>query len=91
MDEQSVLLEQLRACDFVLYDLGLFLDTHPSDENALKDFRTCADTSERLTKQYEMRYGPLMMKHGATETCWLWVNNPWPWDKMKGGMENVGV
>jgi spore coat protein JB len=91
MDDQQELLEQIRAVDFVLVDLGLFLDTHPADQNALKDFKTLADTHERLTKQYESKYGPLKMMHGATDNCWLWINDPWPWDRMKGGMANVGL
>jgi len=91
MDEQSALLEQLRACDFALYDLGLFLDTHPSDQNALKDYKLLADTADKLKRQYEMKYEPLTAHHAARDTCWLWINNPWPWELMKGGMENVGL
>jgi spore coat protein JB len=93
MDDQRVMLEQLRACDFAVYDLILFLDTHPSDENALKDFKLLSETCEKLMRQYEMKYGPLKAQHpaAATDTCWLWINNPWPWDPMRGGMENVGV
>lgn len=93
MDDQHELLEQIRAVDFAVIELGLFLDTHPADENALKDFKTLAETHERLHKQYEAKYGPLTMMHptAATENCWLWINDPWPWDKMKGGMANVGL
>ncbi len=96
MDGKNELLEQIRAVDFALIELNLFLDTHPSCENALKDFKMLAETRQRLHKQFTEKYGPLRMIHGATDDCWLWVNDPWPWDNMrweelKGGMANVGL
>ena len=96
MDGKNELLEQMRAVDLALISLNLSLDTHPSRENALKDFKMLAETRQRLHKQFTERYGPLRMIQGATDDCWLWVNNPWPWDNMrweelKGGMANVGL
>jgi len=96
MDGKNELLEQIRATDFALIELNLFLDTHPSDENALKDFRMLAETREKLYKQFTQKYGPLQAADGATSDCWLWINDPWPWDQMKweelkGGMANVGL
>lgn len=82
MDDKSTLLEQVRACEFVMIDLNLYLDTHPSDENALKDFKLCSEMFMRLKKQYESKFGPLTIDNAATDTCWLWINNPWPWDNM---------
>lgn len=96
MDGKNELLEQIRAVDFALIELNLFLDTHPSCENALKDFKMLVETRERLYKQFTEKYGPLRMIDGAADGCWLWINDPWPWDNMrweelKGGMANVGL
>ena len=46
MDERNTLLEQIMAYDFVLIDLGLYLNTHPSDRNALRDYKMALEHSE---------------------------------------------
>ena len=52
MDEQTTLLEQIMAYD-ALYDLQLFLNTHPSDTNALRDYKMALEQSENLRRQYQ--------------------------------------
>lgn len=81
MDEQTALLEQIMAYDFVLVDLQLFLDTHPSDENALKDYKMCLEQSDALRKQFQSRFGPLTPRYLPNTSCWQWINDPWPWNK----------
>ena len=81
MDDRQKLLEQIMAYDFCLVDLGLFLDTHPSDANALKDYRMCFEESEKLRKEYEEKYGPLSLRHSPNPHCWQSIDSPWPWEK----------
>lgn len=90
MDEQTTLMEQIMAYDFVLYDLQLFLDTHPSDANALRDYKMALDQSENIKRQYQSKFGPLTPRYLPNTTCWQWINDPWPWDP-KGGMNNVAL
>ena len=90
MDEQTTLLEQIMAYDFALYDLQLFLDTHPSDENALRDYKMAHEQSDNLRKQFQSRFGPLTARYLPNTTCWQWINDPWPWD-YRGGMNNVDL
>jgi spore coat protein JB len=81
MDERQKLMEQIMAYDFCMIDLGLFLDTHPSCENALMDFRTCYQESNKVRKMYEEKYGPLCFRHLPSPHCWQWIDSPWPWEK----------
>jgi spore coat protein JB len=81
MNEREKLLEQVMAYDFCMIDLGLFLNTHPADTNALKDYRTCYEQSEKVRKLYEEKYGPLSLRHMPNQHCWQWIDSPWPWVK----------
>ena len=55
MDEQTTLLEQIMAYDFALYDLQLFLDTHPSDAT-LSELKIALDQTENLRRQYQSKF-----------------------------------
>ncbi len=51
-------LEQIQAADFVLVELSLYLNTHPHDEDALKQFNQYSgysaqkDSSNPLTDRF---------------------------------------
>ena len=49
------------AVDFVVYELALFLDTHPNDRRALEDHNNFARKSHQLRAMYEEKYGPLVL------------------------------
>ncbi|KGP93162.1 cotJB protein [Pontibacillus chungwhensis BH030062] len=74
------LLEEIQAVDFVLVELTLYLDTHPEDYEAIKQFNQYAQQSKKLKKQYEQQYGPLR-QYGESYSGypWNWNNAPWPW------------
>ncbi|RCW64887.1 spore coat protein CotJB [Saliterribacillus persicus] len=74
------LLEQIQAVDFVLVELTLYLDTHPNDLDAIKQFNNEALKSKKLKDQYEAKYGPLM-QYGKSFSYypWNWDDAPWPW------------
>ena len=46
------------AVDFVVYELALFLDTHPNDRRALEDHNNFARKSHQLRAMYEKNMGP---------------------------------
>ena len=78
---QNRLLQLIREQSFALYDIGMFLDTHPTDAEALSCFRKFRDLLEETKMQYNEMYGPLTIKEAAGETCWTWVQMPWPWER----------
>ena len=78
---QHEMMHQIMALDFSMIDLCLYLDTHPSDSEALELFNDYKKECRDLKAKYEENYGPLTM--GTTNTeCWNWIENPWPWEHM---------
>ena len=75
-------LKKLMEYDFTLYDLALYLDTHPFDEDALEVYQDLSKEAIKLRENYEAKYGPLMQKEAACDCEWKWINNPWPWERM---------
>lgn len=80
--EFYILMEQLQAVDFVLVDLTLYLDTHPNDVEAIKQFNEYAQKSMELKQKIEQSYGPLMQYgkgYSYSNYPWNWKDAPWPW------------
>lgn len=76
----SELLLQLQETEFIVTDLQLFLDTHPDDKDALKQFNRFAKELEKLKAEYEARFGPLLnFGFSQSRNLWKWVDGPWPW------------
>lgn len=75
---QSEMLNNLKALKFSINDLGLYLDTHPNDRNALNIFNNYCNKYKNLSKQYQMMYGPLTMMFPCNS--WKWIDEPWPWE-----------
>ena len=78
-------LAELQALQFVVHELGLYLDTHPDDMEAFAMFREYVALEREGKKRYEEMYGPLTLSAAANSECFSWLNDPWPWEMMKGG------
>lgn len=73
-------LEQLQKVDFALVELTLYLDTHPTDMQAVQQFNQLAQRRGQLAYAFELKYGPLMQfGHSFTRFPWQWPETPWPW------------
>jgi spore coat protein JB len=74
---REALLLRLSAAQFAAWEMHVFLDTHPSNKEALalrdKYVRECA----QLKREYEEKYGLLTFQSGSPNQ---WLANPWPWD-----------
>lgn len=76
-------LTDIAALDFMLIDLSLYLDTHPTDIRALNLFNSIKAQADMEKTSYTNNYGPLTA--GSTsQTSWNWLCNPWPWDRSGG-------
>ena len=64
---------------FTLLELALYLDTHPTCESALRAWREAKERYAASCAAYESQCGPLTKAAGG-ETCWDWVQRPWPWE-----------
>lgn len=73
-------LEEIQAIDFVLVELTLYLDTHPNDQQAMRQFNEYAQYAKQLKNNFEAKYGPLQQYGNSyTDAKWSWGTTPWPW------------
>lgn len=79
MTEQQRLLRKIGACQFAMWELKIFLDTHPNDCGAMKRLAEYQKQTQELISQYEETYGPLNISE-ATASRVAWVQEPWPWE-----------
>lgn len=81
-EKQFSMLLKIQELTFIANDLNLYLDTHPCDEEALKDYNQAAESARKLAEQYEKEFGPLYnfgLQENADDT-WRWIDSPWPWE-----------
>ena len=81
INEQAELLTNIDALSFAMVDLGLLLDVNPNNREALSLFNQYREQKEKLTKEYEAKYGPITLDSDSLNSYpWAWDNMPWPWD-----------
>ena len=81
MNKKEKLLRSLSAVQFALWELHLYLDTHPADMEAISLHEQYGIKLNKLRREYEEAYGPLTPGVGEGVD---WLKNPWPWD-VEGG------
>ena len=86
MSNKEQLLNDIGIVSFVLVELGLYLDTHPTDAEAMNFYRYARQANREAVRAYEQVYGPLMITQVDSKD-WSWMKNPWPWE---GGMRGCG-
>lgn len=70
---------ELMALGFAMSELGLYLDTHPNDLEALKLRNKYVKLYKEAQQAYEQQYGPI--SHATVmEGKYTWVHSPWPWE-----------
>ncbi len=83
---------RITAYRFALYDLGLYLDSHPCDKKALQLREQYMCTLKQLVNEYEQHYGPYVLTQKDVGDDWTeWVCGPWPWEYGLGGGCHVAV
>ncbi len=78
-------LSELQALEFVLTELGLYLDTHHDDAEAMELFRQYAALEKSARERYESQHGPITQNATAQSKTWAWIKDPWPWNVQEGG------
>ncbi len=78
-------LGELQALEFVLVELGLYLDTHADDAQAMELYRQYAALEKEGRARYEQMYGPVTQPAAAQSKTWSWLSDPWPWNYQEGG------
>jgi len=73
-------LGELMALNFVVQELGLYLDTHHEDREALELYTDYARLLKQGTAAFTERFGPLDQTQVTMQTGFSWINDPWPWE-----------
>ncbi|MBZ4688167.1 MAG: cotJB [Clostridiales bacterium] len=80
--KQYAALKELMQLNFVMTELRLYLDTHPSDVEALQTYNIVAMRYHKKLMEYQRRYGMIhadAIDHVNPER-WSWIDSPWPWE-----------
>lgn len=77
--KQEILLKTISSYSFAIYELKLFLDTHPADAKTIERIREFEEKLAPLREEYISKYGPLTTDENKKD-YWTWVNSPWPWE-----------
>ncbi|MCF2675699.1 spore coat protein CotJB [Pseudoflavonifractor phocaeensis] len=73
-------LAELQALEFVVAELGMYLDTHPSDQEAFDLFQKYVAMEKSARETYQAKFGPLTQSASANGENYQWLKEPWPWN-----------
>ena len=73
-------LAELQALEFVVLELGIYLDTHKDDAEAFSMFKQFSAMEKAAKAAYESKYGPITKETAATGDSYQWLSDPWPWN-----------
>ena len=76
----NTMLHQIQALNFATSELGLYLDTHPGDQDALDLFNQYVEMYEEAMQKYEQMHGPTFQMNAGIGGKYQWVDGPWPWE-----------
>jgi len=65
---------------FCLRELNLYLDTHPNDEQAIREFKVCRDEYIKHRDEYVASGGVWDITDGVKDNSFIWIDGPWPWE-----------
>lgn len=74
------LMQELQAVNFAITELGLYLDTHASDMEAVQLYNQYVEQYEMLRQQTEQSGVALTQMESAADGTYTWLHDPWPWD-----------
>ena len=81
-NEQEKLLHDIGVLDFVVIELSLYLDTHPTDRNAMEYYNHYNRMTNQAKKEYSEKFCPLTLALDDISDCgdWKWATLPMPWE-----------
>ena len=73
-------MAELQALGFAVQELGLYLDTHRDDTEALELYRRYQQLLHDQRMEYVRKHGPLSHRDQTAAPEYNWLNDPWPWE-----------
>ena len=82
--EVTTCATEAQAIAFAMWELRLYLNTHPNDCEALALFRLLEE------KSCDPNYASTFACDDGQYSGWSWVNGPWPWEHDGGCRQRCG-
>lgn len=80
MNSRESMLKKLSAAQFTLWEMHLYLDTHPWDLQMVEAHNKCMMKYRALRSEFEDKFGSLS---AANAQGFEWLKGPWPWDEQE--------
>ena len=77
MNNREAMLRKLSAAQFTLWEIHLYLDTHPWDLQMVEHYHKCNAKYKLLRAEFEEKFCPLTAKKAQGAE---WLKGPWPWE-----------
>jgi len=77
------LMRNYQVMCFYLDDITLYLQTHPTDQAALRSYEKFKQLKKEAEKEYTDAYGPLHSDNVYVTDRWTWADMPWPWERQE--------
>lgn len=79
MDRQK-LMKIINQASFAIDDVKLFLDTHPSCDEAIQFYKKAKKIREAAVEEYTEKFGPITAYNVDVDDYWTWNDSPLPWE-----------
>ena len=80
-NERQRMLLEVQKYGFAMWDLNLYLNTHPTDRNTMMLFDQYRNSYKKAKQDYENKWGALNVDNAtANSGYWTWNRSPWPWE-----------
>lgn len=81
MNNREAMLRKLSAAQFTLWEMHLYLDTHPWDLQMLEAHNKCMMRYKAQRADFEEKFGGLT---ASSAQGFEWLKGPWPWEIQEG-------
>jgi spore coat protein JB len=78
--DKDALMRRIDQASFAMDDVVLYLDTHPTDQEALNYYHYVAGLRKEALESWQAQYGPLLVDAVKNTDRWTWVAEKWPWE-----------
>lgn len=82
MNQREAMLNRLSAAQFTLWEMHLYLDTHPWDLQMVEAHKRASSKYMALRSEFEERFSPLT---ASKAQGFEWLKGPWPWENEECG------